>query len=263
MTNRALPMERELEFALAIADRAGDVALKYFRLGVAAQMKNDNTPVTIADKECERLIRSAIAESFPEDAILGEEEGTSSGAATARRRRKWIIDPIDGTYNYARQIPIWALLLALEEDGEIQLGLVHAPAMQETFWARRGGGAFRNGEPVHVSTIKDVGMSLFAFGGPNRIMGSKLAKGFQRVIASTYRQRGFGDYLNFAYVFSGKAEAALETGVNPWDLAPMKIIVEEAGGRYCDLEGGSSIYKGSCLVSNGLVHDEILRLLID
>jgi histidinol-phosphatase len=251
---------KELEFALDIADRAGDLALNYFRQGITATMKHDNTPVTAADKECERLIREAIAAAFPDDAILGEEEGESPQAKSAKR--KWIIDPIDGTYNYARQIPIWSLLLAFEADGQIELGVVHAPAMGETFWAEKGGGAFRNGQPVHVSDIKRVQDSMFVFGGPNRITGGPLSDGLKRVIGATYRQRAFGDYLNFAYVFSGKAEAALETGVQPWDLAPMKIIAEEAGGRYSDLEGGTSIYKGSCLVSNGPVHDEILRLLL-
>src|SRR6185437_12219837 len=127
----------------------------------------------------------------------------------------------------------------------------------------KGGGAFCNGQPVHVSAIDSVQESMFVFGGPNRITGGALAGGLNRVIAATYRQRAFGDYLNFGFVFSGKAEAALETGVQPWDLAPMKIIAEEAGGRYSDLDGGTSIYKGSCLVSNGLVHNEILRSLLD
>jgi histidinol-phosphatase len=258
--NKTLKRSKELEFALDIADRAGDIALNYFQNGVEATMKHDNTPVTVADKECEHLIRQAIAEAFPNDAILGEEEGASADAASAKR--KWIIDPIDGTYNYARQIPIWSLLLAFEQDGEIELGIVHAPAMKETFWAQRGCGAFRNGERVQVSAISDVAKSMFVFGGPNRITGGALAGGLNRVIAASYRQRAFGDYLNFAYVFSGKAEAALETGVHPWDLAPMKVIIEEAGGRYSDLDGESSIYKGSCLVSNGHVHNEILRLLV-
>jgi histidinol-phosphatase len=260
MTNNTVLAEKELSFALDIANRAGDVALNYFRKGIEAEMKHDNTPVTVADRECERLIRSALADSFPNDAILGEEEGESKDAA--RARRKWIIDPIDGTYNFARGIPIWALLLAFEQDGEIRLGVVHAPAMEETFWAVEGHGAFRNGKRVHVSEIAEIGKSMFTFGDPNRLMHGPYAEGFARIIAATYRQRGFGDYPDFAYVFCGQAEAALETGVKPWDIAPVKIIVKEAGGRYTDLDGGDSIYKGGCLVSNGLVHDEMLNLLL-
>ncbi len=248
---------KELQFAIAVAKKAGDVALQYFQAGVKADMKADNTPVTVADRECEAIVRKAIAESFGQDAILGEEEGASGAQAS----RKWIIDPIDGTYNYARGVPIWALLLALEVNGEVEVGVVHAPAMNETFWAEKGGGAFRNGERIHVSKISAVAESFFVFGGPNRLAQSDLWEPLRKTIAATYRQRALGDYLNFAYVFTGKAEAALEVDVKPWDLAPMKIIAEEAGGRYSDLSGGQSIYEGSCLVSNSLVHDELLKLL--
>lgn len=250
---------KDLTFALDIARRAGDVALKYFQDGVDSTMKSDNTPVTIADQQCERMIREEIGAHFPDDAILGEEEGESANAA--KSRRKWIIDPIDGTYNYARQVPIWSLLLALEEEGEIILGVVHAPAMNETFWAERGCGAFRNGERVHVSQIAAAKDAMFVFGAPSRITGN-LWTGLRRIIDGTYRQRAFGDYLNFAHVFEGKAEAGLEVALKPWDIAPMKIIIEEAGGRFSDLSGGTSIYSGDCLVSNALVHDEILRLLL-
>lgn len=248
---------KELQFALDVARRAGDIALRHYLAGVQADMKSDNTPVTVADRQCEAFVRQAIGAAYSADAILGEEEGDSGRQAA----RKWIIDPIDGTYNYARRIPIWSLLLALEEEGEITLGVVHAPAMKETFWAQKGAGAFRNGERIHVSQVAKACNSLFLFGGPNRIAAGPLWQGLGKTIAATYRQRAFGDYLNFAYVFEGKADAALEVDVKPWDLAPMKIIAEEAGGKYSDLAGGTSIYKGSCLVSNSLIHEEILQLL--
>ena len=256
-----LQQSRDLSFALDIIRSAGDIAMQLFEQGVEASMKADQTPVTVADQRCERLIREAIMQAFPQDDLLGEEEGASSGGAR-RARRQWIIDPIDGTYNYARRVPIWSLLLALEEDGEITLGIMHAPAMGEMFWASRGGGTFRNGEPVRVSSISKAADAQFVFGAPSRFAAHEhLWSGLKRIIDGTYRQRAFGDYLNFAHVFTGKAEAAMETGLKPWDLAPMKILAEEAGGRFSDLKGGTSIYEGSCLVSNGLVHDEILRLL--
>jgi histidinol-phosphatase len=250
---------KEMTFALDIARKAGEVAAEYFRNRTTGTMKSDNTPVTIADQKCERMIREALAQSFPDDEILGEEEGESATKAT--NKRKWIIDPIDGTYNFTRQVPVWSLLLALEEDGEIILGIVNAPSMGEMYWAEKGGGAFRNGEPTRVSTIATLAESQFEFGAPNRLASDGYWDALRKICEQTYRQRGFGDYLNFGHVFEGKAEAAIEIGVKAWDIAPMKIIVEEAGGRYTDLEGGSSIYKGGCLVSNGLVHEDLLKIL--
>jgi histidinol-phosphatase len=249
---------KELSFALNVCALAGQISMDHFQRGVTASAKADGTEVTVADKETERIIRSGIANTFPDDAILGEEEGETEGKKAGR---KWIIDPIDGTYNYARGIPIFATLLALEVNGEVVLGVVNAPARGDMYWAERGKGAFRNGVPVKVSDCSDVSRSQFNFGALSRIRRDGYWNGFTRVVEQTYRQRGYGDYLSFAYVFEGKAEASLEMGVQPWDLAPMKIIVEEAGGRYSDLSGGNSIYTGNCLISNGRVHDPILSLL--
>lgn len=232
--------------------------MQHFNRGIQSEMKADNTPVTEADKECERLIRDALAERFPNDSILGEEGGAQSGG---NGKRVWIIDPIDGTYNYARKVPIFSILLALQEDGQIVLGVVHAPAMNETYCAEKGNGAYRNGERIRVSSICDISQAQFNFGAVSRIFAKGLALGFERIVRSTYRQRGYGDYLSFAYVFDGRAEASLEVDVHAWDLAPMKIIVEEAGGKYTDLQGGDSIDSGSCLISNGILHQELLSLL--
>ena len=256
-------LNREMDFALSLVREAGEIVLRYYEQKISASMKSDNTPVTLADTECERFLRDKIRSAFPQDDLLGEEEGLSAvGGATQASKRKWIIDPIDGTYNFARQVPIFSTLLALEEEGQIVLGIVHAPAMGETYWAQRDGGAFRNGQRIQVSTISDIAASQFVFGAPSRILSDGLWEGLKRVIVTTYRQRAFGDYLNFAHVFDGRAEAVLEIGVKPWDLAPMKIIAEEAGGRFSDLSGGASIYTGSCLVSNGILHEELLKLLL-
>lgn len=250
---------KELEFALDVCKRAGALALKHFTSGIEMTMKPDNTPVTLADKECEDLIRNEIKAIFPNDAILGEEEGESGNCES--NSRKWIIDPIDGTYNFARGIPIFSVLLALEIDGKIKVGVVHNPATGDAFYAQSGFGAYKNGERLKVSKVEKIEDSLFLFGGPNRILKEGLWDGFTRCIEKSYRQRGLGDYLNFAYVFEGKGEATIEVGLYPWDLAPMKVLVEEAGGKFTDLDGGDSIYTGSCLVSNGRVHDAYLRLL--
>lgn len=249
-----LNLARELAFVQEIADSTQTLAMKYFLGGVEVIDKEDGSPVTRADKEVERLIRQEIAAKFPGDLILGEEEGGSDGAGGAdgpcASGRKWIVDPIDGTFNFARGIPIWSTLIALEESGEIVLGLVNAPAMNERFYAVKGQGAFKNGRRIFVSAVEKIEKSLFNFGGPNRIVKKGLWPALTRVVELSERQRGFGDYLGFSLVFEGKAEAMLEVDVKPWDLAPMKIIVEEAGGAFTDLSGGSSVYEGSCLITN-------------
>lgn len=250
---------QELAFAIEACEEAGLVAMKYFKSGVEMTMKPDNTPVTLADKECERLMRDAINRRFSSDAILGEEEGSSEN--TGMSERKWIIDPIDGTYNFARGIPIFSILLALEDKGEITIGVIHNPSTGEIYYAEKGFGAYRNGKPIGVSRVESLEDSLFLFGGPNRILEKGYWEGFTRIIQKSYRQRALGDYLNFAYVFEGKAEATIETGLFAWDLAPMKILAEEAGGRFTDFEDSGSVYTGNCLVSNGRVHDAYLRLL--
>ncbi len=251
-------MGDDLSFAIELCKEAGKLALAHFNAGVEVSMKPDRTPVTLADKECEKLIRQAIQKRFPADSILGEEEGESAGSNS---KRKWIIDPIDGTYNFARGISIFSTLLALEQDGEIVLGVVHNPALDETYYAEKGAGAYFNGRSIKVSSVEKVEDSQFVFGAVNRILELGYWEGFTRMVRNSYRQRGPGDYLDFAYVFEGKAEAMIEVGLFPWDLAPMKIIAEEAGGRFSDLDGGDSVYTGSCLVSNGRVHEAYLNLL--
>jgi histidinol-phosphatase len=248
----------ELFFAIELSKSAGSIAMAHLRQGVSETLKADGTPVTIADKECEQLIRKRIKEMYPADSILGEEEGASGASESARR---WIIDPIDGTYNYARHMPIFATLIALEQDGNVVLGVVHAPAMQETFWAERGQGAYKNGLPIKVSTIDTLAQSQINFGSPSRILAQGWWDGLTDLVSKTVRQRGFGDYLNFSTVFEGKAEATIEIGVQIWDLAPMKVLAEESGGKYSDLKGGSSIKEGSCVVSNGRIHQEVLSTL--
>ncbi len=252
---------RELEFALDICKRVGNLVLDYWRKGVDTNFKSDNSPLTVTDKEAERANHRAIQQTFPGDQMVGEEEGSSVGIGTAGSARKWIIDPIDGTYNFVRGIPFFSTLLALEEDGDIIVGVIHAPAAGDTYWAARHAGAYKNGRSVSVSHIETLDKSQFNFGGLNRVFSSGFGKGFEQIVKSTYRQRGFGDYLSLGYVFEGKAEAALEVGVCAWDLAPVKVLIEEAGGRYSDLQGGDSIYTGSCLISNGLVHEELLEML--
>lgn len=270
MTNelvRASAFRAELVFALDLIEEAGTRAVKYFESGVDVDSKEDGSPVTRADKDIEHMIREAIETRYPDDGILGEEEIEKKAFLqnqkdSGEKTRRWIVDPIDGTYNFARGIPIFSTLMALEEDDEIVAGVVYNPVLKDMYWAEKGKGAFKNGERIHVSEIDKLSEALFNFGGADRIMKEGLWDGFCQLIKSTCRQRGFGDYLGFSFVFEGKAEAMLETGVKPWDLAPMKIIVEEAGGTFVDLLGGQSVYQGSCIASNKKLASEFKRILV-
>jgi histidinol-phosphatase len=261
-----MAQSEDLAFALDICRQAGEVALRHFKNGVRANTKYDGTPVTIADTECERLIREAIATHYPHDAILGEEEGATEGlrakSGNDLPKRRWIVDPIDGTYGYARGASGWSTLLALEVDDEIILGVANSPAASETFWAERGQGAWKNGNRLQVSTYEDLAKSQLDFGSLNRIIELGLWKGFEKLVRITGRQRCAGDYLGFAHVLEGTAEAQLEVGVKPWDLAPFRILITEAGGIYSDLAGGQSIYTGNCLITNSVLHERFLSTLL-
>lgn len=247
-------MRPELEAAVAAARRAGEVALRHFRSGLAVEAKSDRSPVTEADREAERTIVAALRAAFPEYGVLGEEFGEQGS-----RERRWIIDPIDGTKSYVRGIPFFATLIALEEEGEVTLGVVHAPATGELLYAARGEGAFdESGARLAVSRRATLRESMVSFGGLEIFRRKGHWGAVERLVESTARQRGYGDYLGSTAVIRGWSEAMLELDVKPWDLAPLKILVEEAGGRLTDFEGRATIHGGSAIVTNGLVHEQVL-----
>lgn len=242
--------------ALEAARAAGEIAMKYYRGGFEVTIKADKTPVTQADQEAEKAIRAILARATPGCGFLGEELGQEGST-----RRRWIIDPIDGTKNFIRHIPIWAVLIALEEDGHVTTGVVHNPATGELFWARKGEGAWANGERIHVSQCSKMGDAFLIHSALNILRAAGYWQGFERLVDATARQRGFGDYYGYCVVAAGKAEIYAEADLKPWDVAPMKILIEEAGGRLTDFAGKPDIYTGSVLATNGLLHDEVLRLL--
>ena len=216
-----------------------------FRSGLAIETKPDLTPVTEADRAVESELRRILAEERPDDAILGEEEGAAGGGA-----RRWIVDPIDGTRNYSRGIPVWATLIALESEGVVQLGVVSAPALARRWWAERGAGAFANGERIHVSAISTVESSVLSFAIENEVPA---------IARRAWHARGFGDFWSYMLIAEGSVDGALDgPGVKEWDLAAMQVIVEEAGGRFSDFSGERRIDSGSAVASNGLIHDELL-----
>jgi histidinol-phosphatase len=219
-------------------------------------MKADRTPVTQADREAEQAIVGILRDRFPDVGVLGEEFGAQGSA-----ERRWIIDPIDGTKNFVRGIPIWATLIALEDAGQVVAGVIHNPATGDLYTARRGGGARHNGARIGVSDLAELGRSSMIHAGLKLLREVGAWDGFLRLVDATDRQRGFGDYAGYALVAAGKAEIYVEADLKPWDLAPCKILVEEAGGRFTDFEGRPTIYTGTAVATNGRLHDAVLGLL--
>ena len=250
--------ERALAAAVEAARAAGEVALKYYRSGFDVSIKADDTPVTQADRGAEEAIVEVLGRAFPTHGFLGEEFGAKGDQQT-----RWIIDPIDGTKNFVRHVPVWATLIALEEHGRLTVGVIYNPVTGEMCTARRGGGAFLNGERITVSPIDDLAAATFLFSGLRlvREAGAGYWDGYVRLIDATDRQRGFGDYLGYTLVAEGKAEIYAEVDLKPWDLAPCALIVEEAGGRFTDFAGAPTIYSGTALATNGRLHDATLALL--
>jgi histidinol-phosphatase len=240
--------EEELSFANELADLAGEIGLGYFGGTFEVRLKPDRTPVTEADIAIEAAIREAVKRTYPDDAVLGEEAGSQG-----RARRRWIVDPIDGTRNFARGVPVWATLIALEEAATVQVGVVSAPALGRRWWAERGRGAFVDGERIGVSSVERVEDAVLSFAYENLV---------PEIAARAWHARGFGDFWAHMLVAEGAVDGAVDaTGVNEWDLAAVQVIVEEAGGRFTDLEGVARFDGGSALASNGLLHDELLESL--
>ena len=238
-------MSADLDLALRLADAADAISLPRYRTELVIETKPDLTPVTEADRAVEAEIRRLLASERPNDAILGEEGGAAGSGA-----RRWIVDPIDGTRNYSRGIPVWATLIALEVDGTVQIGVVAAPALHGRWWAERGSGALANGEPMHVSAIGRVEEAVLSFSIETKV--PPLAR-------DAWHVRGLGDFWAHMLVAEGAVDGAVDAdGLSEWDLAAVQVIVEEAGGRFSDAAGESRIDSGSAITSNGLLHDELL-----
>ncbi len=253
------PPDALLEVAVEAARGAGALALRYFTGGFDVTLKADRTPVTQADREAEAAIVAQLGAAFPDVGFLGEEFG-----ARGPQARRWIIDPIDGTKNFVRGLPYWATLLALEEEGEVTLGVVHAPATGDLLWGRRGQGAFANGTRLRVSGVDRLGEATVLHSSLKylrRLASAGYWDGFVRLVEATERQQGFGDYLAYTVVLRGQAELMLDADVKPWDLAPFVVLFQEAGGRLTDFEGRPTIYSGTALASNARLHTAALSLL--
>jgi histidinol-phosphatase len=247
----------DLALALHLADLADEITLRHFRSErLTTWTKPDLTPVTEADHAVEEALRKRLAEERPGHGVVGEEFG-AHGAGQAR----WIIDPIDGTKNYLRGVPVYATLIALERDGDQAVGVCSAPAMGRRWWAARGAGAFADGRRLGVSQVADLTSAFLCHGSVTGWEEHGLGERFADLARRCWRTRGFGDFWMHLLVAEGAADLAAEPEVSLWDLAALKVIVEEAGGRFTDLGGSARADGGSALSSNGLLHDEVLAAL--
>jgi histidinol-phosphatase len=259
------PPADDLALALALADVADAITMARFGAAdLVVETKPDLTPVSEADRAVERALRERLAAEHPDDAIVGEEYGGAEGAGNGRR---WIVDPIDGTKGYVRAVPVWATLLALEEDGELTTAVVSAPALGRRWWARRGAGAFTRDGPheeprrLRVSGVRDLGDAQLSYGGLESWREIGRLDAFLELALRCWRSRGFGDFWSYMLLAEGAVEIALDAEATLWDLAAPRLVVEEAGGRFTDLAGEPTAAGGSAIATNGLLHEAARTLL--
>ena len=247
-----------LTAALEAARAAADVIRHYYRGQLEVSLKADNSPVTRADVEAEQVIRKTLSLRFPDHGFYGEETGRDEGESPFL----WLVDPIDGTKSFVRRYPFFSTQIALMEAGRIILGVSSAPAFDEMAWAEAGRGAWLDGEPIRVSGIDRLDQAAVSAGNLRTLASGERWAGWGEVVARVDRIRGYGDFYHYHLLASGRIDAVVESDVNILDIAALSLIVEEAGGRFTDLEGGAvGLETTSVLASNGPLHEEIRRYL--
>jgi len=258
-----LERDDDLALALTLADQADAVTVARFgAVDLRVDTKPDLTPVSDADHAVEKGLRETLGRARPDDSILGEEFGGSTTLAG----RQWIIDPIDGTKNFVRGVPVWASLIALLDDGVPQVGVVSAPALQRRWWAASGAGAFvavgdTAARRLSVSAVGQLDSASLSFSSLSGWAQLGLRNRFLELTDAVWRVRAFGDFLSYCLVAEGAVDIAAEPEVSVWDLAPLDILVREAGGTFTSLDGSTGPHGGSAVATNGLLHDQVLGSL--
>lgn len=257
------PYAADLELAQKLADAADAItSARFLAADLVVNAKPDLTPVSDADTSCEKQLRAILQQARPQDLLLGEEFGGTAEFSG----RQWVIDPIDGTKNFVRGVPVWATLIALLEDGEPVVGVISAPALYRRWFAVRGGGAYRvvNGGTPQRIKVSQVARLEDAFMALSSLEGWRDRGVREEVIAlsdSTWRLRGFGDFYNYCLVAEGAVDIAAEPEVSLWDLAPLSLLVCEAGGKFTSRRGVPGPHGGDAVASNGLLHAAVLKQL--
>ncbi|MDO4792169.1 MAG: histidinol-phosphatase [Buchananella hordeovulneris] len=252
----------DLELALEIADAVDELTLSRFGAGdLVVDSKPDLTPVSDADRRAEQIVRQLLAERRPDDSILGEEYGSQGASA-----RRWIVDPIDGTKNFVRGVPLWASLIALADGDEVVVGVVSAPALGMRWFAAAGGGAWKGqglagARRLRVSQVGQVGDCSLGYSSLSAWKGRERRDDFVALLEECWRTRGYGDFFPYMMVAEGAVDACVEPELEVYDMAALAPIVVEAGGSFTNLSGLPGPFGGNALASNGLLHAELLSRL--
>lgn len=250
-----MTLEREIAFARRIAELAGDQAARIRKDGISAETKPDQSPVTIADRENERLIREAVEDAFPHDGILGEEGSRKDGTSG----RRWIIDPIDGTRDFVRGNRLWCVLIALESEGESQAGVAHFPMLGETYWAVRGLGSFCGERRLRASAIDRLEAAVLSPNGMHMMNGETYAPRMMEFMSRSWAVRSLGGALDACMLADGQIDFWLERKAEVWDLAPLQVIIEEAGGVFFALDGSRRFDRGNAVACAPGIEPEARR----
>jgi histidinol-phosphatase len=241
----------------SIVRRAGDTALKHFRQGVVPEKKPDRSPVTVADREAEEIIREHVLQAHPDAGFLGEETGTHGDADGLR----FIVDPIDGTRAFVRGFPTWSVLLGLEAEGEPVVGIAYMPAAGDFFVAVKGQGATHNAKRVRVSKVAPLRDATVTHGGLQQFTMMGMGDSLLRLADACDIARGCPDFDGYRQILFGRSDAMVDPGVQPYDVCAPAVLIREAGGTFTSLRGEETIYGGGAIASNGLIHDELVAAL--
>jgi histidinol-phosphatase len=256
------PLAADLELALRLADAADELTMdRFLAADLVVESKPDLTPVSDADRAAEELIRAGLTAERPEDAVSGEEYGSTGSSS-----RRWVIDPIDGTKNYVRGVPVWGTLIGLLDGDDAVLGVVSAPALGRRWWAHRGVGAwtsFQGGRPrrIQVSAVKSLGDASLSFSAVESWAERGLTEEFVGLTTAVWRSRGYGDFWSYMLLAEGAVDVAAEPELSLWDIAAVAPIVTEAGGTFTGLNGVPGVHHGNAAASNGLLHEALLGYL--
>ncbi|GAA1670572.1 histidinol-phosphatase [Fodinicola feengrottensis] len=256
----------DLALAHVLADTADSISLGRFKaLDLRVDSKPDMTPVSDADTAVEKAIESTLARTRPRDGLLGEEFGERSGPA-GNGQRRWVVDPIDGTANYVRGVPVWATLIALLDGNEPVVGLVSAPAMRQRWWAARGGGAYTGRQrssatAIKTSAVTNLSDASLSYSSISDWYDADRGDAFMGLTREVWRTRAYGDFYSYVLLAEGALDVAIEPEVSLWDLAALVPIITEAGGRFTDLSGQPGPHGGSAVATNGHLHTEVLAQL--
>ncbi|MFH1745774.1 MAG: inositol monophosphatase family protein [Planctomycetota bacterium] len=246
-----------LDFAVAAAQAAGKFTLEHFRSGTSYELKADNTPVTIADRGGEELLRARIEARYPTHGILGEEFGEKPGSVPAR----WILDPIDGTFSFISGVPLYSVLVGFEWEGEVLAGVIHLPALNETVYAARGHGCWWDGHPARVSDVRELSQARLSATSTKIFEQVGRLEHYNRLRIACRADRGWADAYGYACLATGRVDIMLDPIMSIWDNAALLPIVNEAGGKFSDWSGQPTHTSADALGTNGHLHEQVLTLL--